>query len=162
METNLILDILDFKNCNLVFGSDHRGYELKNKLFDWIKNNPNWVNLNVSEVGAYSEDRVDYPDIVGLFASEFKDKGILVCGSGFGVAIAANRYKNIRAVTVRTAKEVEMARLHNDANVICIGADFTDFDVAQHIVATFFRTKFEGGRHAERVAKLGGKLNGRS
>ena len=101
--------------------------------------------------------KVDYPDVVKSLALEMKsvfNRGILICGSGFGVAIAANRYPHIRAVTVRTPKEAEMARLHNDANVLCLGADFTTKKDAFKIVDKFLTTKFEGGRHKGRIAKL--------
>ena len=81
--------------------------------------------------------------------------GILICGSGYGVSIAANRFKDVRAVVCRTSKEAEMARRHNNANVLCLGADFTTTSQAKKIVKTFFTTKFEGGRHQRRVKKLG-------
>ena len=81
--------------------------------------------------------------------------GILICGSGYGVSIAANRFKDVRAVVCRTPKEAEMARRHNNANVLCLGADFTTTSQAKKIVKTFFTTKFEGGRHQRRVKKLG-------
>ena len=142
-------------NPNFIVASDHRGFQLKKQLIEWMVTKSTWINLPVIDVGTFSEDRVDYPDVVASFATAFEQRGIIICGSGFGVSIAANRYKNIRAVVARTGKEVEMARLHNDANVLCLGADFTNFYTAQNLVAIFMRTKFEGGRHAERVAKLG-------
>ena len=83
------------------------------------------------------------------------NRGILICGSGYGVSIAANRYKGIRAVVCRTPKEAEMARRHNDANVLCLGADFTNKEESYKIVDAFLTTKFEGGRHLRRVKKLG-------
>ena len=80
--------------------------------------------------------------------------GILICGSGFGVSTAANRYKHIRATPCRTSKDVEMARRHGDINVLCLGADFTTKRQAGKLVNTFFTTRFEGGRHKRRIQKL--------
>ena len=82
------------------------------------------------------------------------DKGLLICGSGFGMATAANRYKHIRATPCRTSKDVEMARRHGDVNVLCLGADFTTKRRALKMVKVFFETKFEGGRHLRRIKKL--------
>jgi ribose 5-phosphate isomerase B len=145
-------------------GSDHRGLELKHQLLDYISpddindetmfdNVAVIYNLKPHEPG----QSVDYPDVVNEFSKNFDiyTHGILVCGSGYGVSIAANRFKNIRAVVCRTPKEAEMARRHNNANVLCLGADFTTKSQAKKIVKTFFTTDFEGGRHQRRVKKLG-------
>ena len=149
------------KTNNLIIGSDHRGFELKcaiEKHLVPINKDITSDIVTYLDCGCYdSKAKVDYPDVVKSLALEMKsvfDRGILVCGSGFGVAIAANRYPHIRAVTVRTPKEAEMARLHNDANVLCLGADFTSTKDALKIVDKFLTTKFEGGRHKDRVAKL--------
>ena len=149
------------EDVSLSIGSDHRGIKLKNYIYDYVAPNtdeePTKFNISVLiDVGAYDDKSVDYPDIVSEVANnmEHQTHGILVCGSGFGVAIAANRYPHIRAVTVRTPKEAEMARLHNDANVLCLGADFTSTKDALKIVDKFLTTKFEGGRHKDRVSKL--------
>jgi len=153
----------NMKTIYLIMGSDHRGLELKHKLLDWIA--PDDIdsdtkfdiaviqNLKPHEAGK----SVDYPDVVKEFGHHFdKDNhGILVCGSGYGVSIAANRFKNVRAVVCRTSKEAEMSRRHNNANVLCLGADFTTTSQAKKIVKTFFTTDFEGGRHKRRVTKLG-------
>ena len=151
------------KPIDLIVGSDHRGLELKDKLLDYVSpDDINGVtlfdiaviqNLKPYEAGT----SVDYPDVVKEMGYHF-DKGnygILVCGSGYGVSIAANRFKNMRAVVCRTPKEAEMARRHNNANVLCLGADFTTTSQAKKIVKAFFTTYFEGGRHARRVKKLG-------
>ena len=149
------------KTNNLIIGSDHRGFELKcaiEKHLVPINKDITSDIVTYLDCGCYdSKAKVDYPDVVKSLALEMKsvfDRGILVCGSGFGVAIAANRYPHIRAVTVRTPKEAEMARLHNDANVLCLGADFTSKKDALKIVDKFLTTKFEGGRHKDRVSKL--------
>jgi len=151
------------KPIDLIVGSDHRGLELKDKLLDYVSpDDINGVtlfdiaviqNLKPHEAGT----SVDYPDVVKEMGYHFdKDNyGILVCGSGYGVSIAANRFKNMRAVVCRTPKEAEMARRHNNANVLCLGADFTTTSQAKKIVKAFFTTYFEGGRHARRVKKLG-------
>ena len=151
------------KTVDLIMGSDHRGLEMKHKLLDFIS--PDDINgetkfdvaviqnLKPHEAGK----SVDYPDVVKEFGKSFDiySHGILVCGSGYGVSIAANRFKDIRAVVCRTPKEAEMARRHNNANVLCLGADFTTMSQAKRIVKAFFTTDFEGGRHQRRVKKLG-------
>ncbi len=151
------------KTIDLILGSDHRGLELKHELLDWLS--PDDIesdtkfdiavlqNLKPHEAGK----SVDYPDVVKEFGHYFdKDNhGILICGSGFGVCIAANRFKDVRAVVCRDVFDVEQARQHNDMNVLCIGADYTDFETAKYMVEAFFTEKFEGGRHQRRVKKLG-------
>ncbi len=146
---------------DLVVGSDHRGYKLKTEVEKHLIPIDKDVERDITtflDCGCYDpETSVDYPDVVKSLALEMKsvfNRGILVCGSGFGVAIAANRYPHIRAVTVRTPKEAEMARLHNDANVLCLGADFTSTKDALKIVNKFLSTKFEGGRHQKRIEKM--------
>ena len=146
---------------DLVVGSDHRGYKLKTEVEKHLIPIDKDVERDITtflDCGCYDpKTSVDYPDVVKSLALEMKsvfNRGILVCGSGFGVAIAANRYPHIRAVTVRTPKEAEMARLHNDANVLCLGADFTSTKDALKIVNKFLSTKFEGGRHQKRIEKM--------
>ena len=153
----------NMKTIDLIMGSDHRGLEMKHKLLDFIS--PDDINgetkfdvaviqnLKPHEAG----QSVDYPDVVQEFGKSFDiySHGILVCGSGYGVSIAANRFKDIRAVVCRTPREAEMARRHNNANVLCLGADFTTMSQAKKIVKAFFTTDFEGGRHQRRVKKLG-------
>ena len=151
------------KTIDLIMGSDHRGLELKDKLLDFIS--PDDINGETKfDVAVIQNLRpheagksVDYPDVVKEFGKSFDiyTHGILICGSGYGVSIAANRFKDIRAVVCRTPKEAEMARRHNNANVLCLGADFTTTSQAKKIVKTFFTTDFEGGRHQRRVKKLG-------
>lgn len=151
------------KTIDLIMGSDHRGLELKDKLLDFIS--PDDINGETKfDVAVIQNLRpheagksVDYPDVVKEFGKSFDiyTHGILICGSGYGVSIAANRFKDIRAVVCRTPKEAEMARRHNNANVLCLGADFTTTSQAKKIVKTFFTTDFEGGRHQRRVNKLG-------
>ena len=149
------------KTNNLIIGSDHRGFELKcaiEKHLVPINKDITSDIVTYLDCGCYdSKAKVDYPDVAKSLVLEMKsvfDRGILVCGSGFGVAIAANRYPHIRAATVRTLKEAEMARLHNDINILCLGADFTSTKDALKIVDKFLTTKFEGGRHSKRIQKI--------
>ena len=104
------------------------------------------------------DDSVDYPDHVHPLAKKMKngdaDLGILICGSGNGVAIVANKYQGIRAAVCWNQDAAVLARQHNDANVICLGARFLDYEHIQNIVWTFINTKFEGGRHQRRVDKI--------
>lgn len=146
---------------DLVVGSDHRGYKLKTEIEKHLVPIDKDIERDITtflDCGCYDPNTsVDYPDVVKSLALEMKcvfNRGILVCGSGFGVAIAANRYPHIRAVTVRTPREAEMARLHNDANVLCLGADFTSKKDAFKIIDKFLTTKFEGGRHQKRIDKM--------
>lgn len=149
-------------NIDLLIGSDHRGYELKEQIEKHIVPIDKDIELNgltlYGDVGPYDKKtKVDYPDIVKKLALDMKtsfNRGILICGSGFGVCMAANRYPHIRAVTVRTKQEAVMARKHNDANVLCLGADFTPKNVAFDIVDAFLKTPFDGGRHQKRLDKF--------
>lgn len=146
---------------DLVIGSDHRGYELKNEISKWltpIDKDPRFDISVFADSGPYDNKKVDYPKIALVVARDISSKlmntGIIICGSGYGVSIAANRVPRCRAVVCRTEKEAEMSRLHNDANILCLGADFTSLPKAKKIITKFFTTKFEGGRHQERVDML--------
>ncbi len=161
------------KSIDLQIASDHRGMELKDKISKWLTplddDAPTRFGISLfADAGVYDDKKkVDSPDVVQAVAKDFAtwdkvkhgwkvyNKGIIVCGSGFGVSIAANRFQYIRAVVCRTPKDAEMARLHNDANVLCLGADFTSFAQSKKIIEAFLTTKFEGGKHLTRVKKLG-------
>jgi len=156
---------------DLVIGSDHRGYELKEHLTNYLTPIDKETKFNITtflDTGPHTElINVDYPDTVQALAKELEtpdkknadwqcfNRGILICGSGFGVCMAANRLPYVRAVTVRTTQEAKMARLHNNANVLCLGADFTTPRQANKIVEAFLTTDFEGGRHTKRLKKFG-------
>jgi len=157
------------KTIDLLLGSDHRGAELKQEIMDWVLLDKTEIEFEESDntydppisvmydVGTYdSKNKCDYPNVVKKFASQFDiySHGILICGSGYGVCIAANRFKNIRAVVCRDRYDVELARQHNDMNVMCLGADFTDIDLVKFMIEDFINTKFEGGRHQKRVNML--------
>tara|TARA_B100000963_G_C22237609_1_gene498574 strand:- start:52 stop:513 length:462 start_codon:yes stop_codon:yes gene_type:complete len=147
-------------DIDLVVGSDHRGYKLKTIIEKQLIPIDKDIKRDISlylDCGCYDDKSVDYPDVVKKLAEEMNgtfNMGILICGSGFGVSMAANRFPFIRAVTPRSIKEAEMARRHNDANVLCLGADFTHKKLALGIVDKFLTTEFEGGRHQKRLDKL--------
>jgi len=140
---------------NIAIGSDHRGFELKEKIREYLKNK----NHNVIDEGTFSSESVDYPDFskkVGESVAKGESQfGIVICGSGIGVSIAANKVKGIRAVNATNNEMAEMSRRHNNANVICFGSDFIDFDTAVKYWEIFSSTEFEGGeRHERRINKI--------
>nr|MBK9652346.1 ribose 5-phosphate isomerase B [Bacteroidota bacterium] len=140
----------------ITIGSDHAGFELKDKLKHYLSEK--LTTLLVEDVGAFSADSVDYPDYAHEVADQVHLKlctyGILICGSANGVAIAANKHKGIRAAVCWNVEVAKLARLHNDANIICIPARFVDEQTAFDMAHTFITTLFEGGRHARRVEKI--------
>ncbi len=138
---------------SIIIGSDHAGFLVKEKIKAFLKK----ANIKLLDIGTFSEERVDYPDYAKKLALVVKKKslfGILVCGSGIGVSIAANRIKKIRAAVCYNKKSASLARKHNNANVLCLGARLIDFKNIKLIVNSFISTKFEKGRHLNRVRKL--------
>ena len=135
-------------------GADHAGYELKEKLKQRLAQE----GVQVDDRGTTSNESVDYPDFARMVAEEVADKkadlGVLVCGSGVGMAIAANKVPGIRAANVSNVTEAGLSREHNDANVLAIGARFLDDATAFNIVEKFLHTPFAGGRHQRRVDKI--------
>lgn len=145
---------------DLIIGSDHRGFKLKEQIHKWICPLDDISPFDIAvfqDIGTYSEKRVDYNDIAVKVAENMDlfNRGILICGSGFGMAIQANRFPKVRAVVCSDRYDVERARQHNDMNVLCIGADIIDFETAQYMIEDFLTIKFEKGRHTKRVKKLG-------
>lgn len=138
----------------IAIGSDHAGFDVKEK----IKKQLAEMNLEVADLGTASTDSVDYPDFgakVGReVASGKADEGIVVCGSGIGIAIAANKIRGVRAAQAWNEETARLARQHNDANVLSIGARVVPEDEIPKIVRAWFDAKFEDGRHAGRVAKI--------
>jgi len=136
-------------------GSDHAGFGMKESLKSYFERR----GVEVVDVGAYSEDSVDYPDTAAKVARAVSDasadRGVLVCGSGIGMAIAANKIAGVRAAMVTDPELARMARLHNDANVITLGGRYIPLHVAEQILDAFLDTEFEGGRHLRRVQKIG-------
>ena len=138
----------------IAIGSDHRGFELKQDLMKYLEN----AEFQYNDFGAYSTDSVDYPDIAQAVGRAVGDGeyeyGILICGTGIGMCIAANKMKKIRAALCSDPFDAERARQHNDANIVCLSAEKTKKELAWDIVKTFLSTQFEGGRHLQRVKKL--------
>ena len=134
--------------------SDHAGFGLKRILLRHLQDQ----NYEVIDLGTDGVDPVDYPDFAHKLAENIKcrrsDKGVLVCGSGIGISIAANRHTEIRAALIHDALGAKMSRQHNDANVIVFGGRMIGQDVAMDCLHTFLTTEFEGGRHARRVDKI--------
>jgi len=136
----------------IVISSDHAGFALKEYLRA-IFEEQKFIDL-----GCYSEDRVDYPDYgfaaAAKVASGEADLGIIICGSGIGISIAANRNPKVRCALCHTPETAILARQHNDANMLAIGARIVEKPIALEIIQAFLTTEFEGGRHEMRVAKL--------
>jgi len=138
----------------VVIGSDHAGFELKSKMVRVLES----LGMDVLDQGTYSEDSVDYPDFAHKVASKVNDKevemGVLICGSGQGVCMTANKYSGVRASLAWSAEIARLSREHNNANVVCIPARFIEVSEAENVLKTFFGTDFEGGRHERRVTKI--------
>jgi ribose 5-phosphate isomerase B len=138
----------------IALGADHAGYELKDK----IKLHLQQMGVDVRDEGTSSPESVDYPDFARTVAHDVSEKrsdlGILVCGSGIGMAITANKVDGIRAANVSTEYEAQMSREHNNANVLALGARIIDAEEAFRIVDKWLATPFAGGRHERRVEKI--------
>ena len=135
-------------------GCDHAGYALKSELVGYLEE----LGYEILDLGANSHDRVDYPDYgaaVGRAITEGKaDLGVLVCGSGIGIGIAANKISGVRAATVHDVTSAHLAREHNNANIICFGERLIGPEIARESLVAFLNAEFQGGRHAERVLKI--------
>lgn len=135
----------------LAIGADHAGYEAKETIKEYLQEKM----IEVKDFGTFSKESCHYPvfaeKVSRSVASGECEKGILVCGSGIGMSIAANKIKGIRAALCYEPLFAEMARKHNDANVLCLGARFSGAETIKKIIDVFLKTEFEGGRHAERV-----------
>jgi ribose 5-phosphate isomerase B len=142
---------------NIPIACDHAGFELKEKIRSQFGNNINFVDF-----GTFSTDSVDYPDMIHPLAKAIDigtyNMGIIICGSGNGVAITANKYKNVRAAICWIPEIAKLARQHNDANIVSLPARFISNDEAFEIVKMFINTEFEGGRHKVRVDKISATL----
>ncbi len=142
----------------IAIGCDHAGFELKEFIRQAISID---MSMDVSDFGAYSTESVDYPDFAHLVAQAIEsgrdDFGILICGSGIGVSITANRHRRVRAALCWNVEIAQLSRKHNDANVICIPARFVSTKEALDMVKAFIITSFEGGRHKRRVEKIEGE-----
>lgn len=136
----------------IAIACDHAGLSLKNAIKDALPN-VQWLDL-----GTNTSDSVDYPDYAGKLAQALKDgqteKGVLICGSGIGISMAANRHAHVRCALVHDVTGARLTRQHNDANVLALGARLIGVEVAKDCVDAFLATAFEGGRHQKRVDKL--------
>lgn len=138
----------------IAIGGDHAGYEYKKKLVNKLEA----LGYEVKDFGPFSDASVDYPDYVHPLSTALEegkfDLGIVICGSGNGVAITANKYQGIRAALCWNVELAALARQHNNANVLAIPARFIAYELAEEITETFLTTDFEGGRHLNRVNKI--------
>jgi len=138
----------------IAVGNDHRGVAAKQRVVAMLTN----LGHTVQDLGANSNSSVDYPDyalpVAEAVASHAAELGVLVCATGHGMCIAANKVHGIRAVNCRDLVDAEMSRLHNDANVMCLSADLLSEDAIERIVRVWLDTNFEGGRHARRLEKI--------
>lgn len=139
----------------VAIASDHAGFEQKQQLVDFLAQD---LKLDVMDLGPDTDDRVDYPDYAALVARAVADgsvdRGVLVCGTGIGMALAADKVAGVRASSITTPDFAGLFRRHNDGNVICLSGRFVDLQVNEEILKVFLTTEFEGGRHAQRVAKI--------
>jgi len=138
----------------IALGSDHAGYELKEALKSYLSEKP----IAISDMGTHSTDAVDYPDfgraVALMVAAGEVDRGILLCGSGIGMSIVANRVPGVRAALCTNEETARLSRLHNDANVLVLPGRSTDVTEAQRILDVWLATDFEGGRHQRRLRKI--------
>lgn len=138
----------------IALGADHAGFEYKEHLKNWLEKNGHLVK----DYGTYSSDSADYPDFAHPVASSVEksefDLGLLICGSANGVAMTANKHQGIRAAICWKEELAEVARTHNNANVLCIPARHVSIELAEKILDKFLRAEFEGGRHTRRVDKI--------
>jgi len=137
----------------IFIGSDHGGFELKERIKEFLKEK----NIEFEDMGCFNAESVDYPDIaksVALKVASSNSKGILICGTGIGMSIAANKIKGVRCALCHDAYTAEFARRHNDANIIAFGGRTTGVEVAKQMVEIFLKTPFDGGRHERRVKKI--------
>lgn len=138
----------------IAIASDHRGFAIKGKLLALIKE----LGHEVHDLGTDSSDSVDYPDFASKVAKVVSDgsmdRGILICGTGMGMCIVANKYPGVRAASCHDDLTAEMSRKHNDANIMCLSADLLGDRLVNRMVEIWLKTDFDGGRHSRRVEKI--------
>ena len=139
----------------IAIGSDHRGWQVKARLVKMLQD----AGHEVFDLGTNSADSVDYPDIASAVSSRVSagdvERGILICGTGIGMSISANKFSGVRAATCQDAFVAEMSRRHNDVNVLCLGGDLLGERLVDDLVDIWLKTEFEGGRHGRRIDKIG-------
>ena len=135
----------------IAIGSDHGGYKLKEEIKKYLEEK----EIEYTDCGTFDEERAEYPEIARALALEVQsgqaEKGIIICRSGIGMSMVANKFKGIRAAKCNDEEEAKFSRMHNNANVLALGADYMDVNKAVRIVRTWLATEFEGGRHEERI-----------
>ena len=148
----LITNLINLKK--IFISSDHAGFKLKEIIKKYLSKK----KMNYQDLGPVNNTKVDYPDYAHRVAKKVKmnknNRGILICGSGTGMNIVANKYKNIRAAQCFNLKSTKLSRLHNDANIITLGSRLLSTKNALNFVSLFLNTKFEGGRHSKRIKKI--------
>lgn len=139
----------------IAIASDHAGFEQKQALVDYLAQD---LGCDVTDFGPDTDDRVDYPDyaekVAHAVASGDADRGVLVCGTGIGMALAADKVPGVRASSITRPDFADLFRRHNDGNVVCLSGRFVEPEVNREIVKVFLETGFEGGRHVDRVGKV--------
>ena len=136
----------------ILIASDHAGFVLKNKLMDYFKN-----KFEFTDFGTNSEESVDYPDFAHKLANEISTKnlsGVLICGSGVGMSMVANRYNNVRAALCFNENMAKLSRKHNNANILVLGSRLISYEEAIKCFTMFFKSEFDGGRHQARLEKF--------
>ena len=138
----------------IAVGSDHRGVAMRARVIDVLNN----LGQEVEDVGTKGDKSVDYPDVAAVVAGKVSrgevDRGILVCGTGLGMAIVANKFPGVRAAPCHDSMTAELSRRHNDLNVLCLSGDILGERLIDRLVETWLNTEFEGGRHQRRVEKV--------
>ncbi len=136
----------------IVLGSDHGGYKLKEEIKKYLEEK----EIEYKDLGTYSEERADYPAVAKAVCKEItnKDKGILICRSGYGMSIVANKFKGIRCAPIYSEEAAKFSRMHNDTNVLALGADYLSNSEAIRILRIWLATEFEGGRHSDRLQMI--------
>jgi ribose 5-phosphate isomerase B len=138
----------------IAVGSDHRGFAVKSKILGLLQN----MGQEAIDDGVFSTESADYPDVAAIVAERVSkgevDRGILICGTGIGMAIAANKFAGVRAATCHDDLTAEMGRRHNDVNVLCLSADMLGERLIDRMIEIWLKTGFDGGRHARRIEKI--------
>jgi ribose 5-phosphate isomerase B len=143
----------------IAIGSDHRGFDAKKRIVALLEK----LGHEITDVGPFGNESVDYPDfalqVANAVGTGHVDRGILICGTGIGMCIAANKVPKVRAAPCHDSITAEMSRRHNDANVLCLSADLLGDELIDRMIRIWLSTEFEGGRHARRVGKITGYEN---
>ena len=138
----------------IAIGSDHGGYKLKEEIKKYLEER----EIEYTDCGTFDEERAEYPEIAQAVATEVQtkaaEKGIIICRSGIGMSMVANKFKGIRCAKCNDEEEAKFSRMHNNTNILALGADYMDTNKAVRIVRTWLATEFEGGRHEARVKMI--------